>query len=321
MITVENLKKVYITYKRGHTFRETLKSLVKREKIPVQALKGISFTIEKGELLGLLGPNGAGKSTTIKILTGILFPTSGRVESYGYVPWKSRKKYVAHIGVVFGQKSQLVWDIPPLDSFYMNKAIYGIKHTEYSQRLQRMVNMLQADDIITKPTRQLSLGERMRCEFIMAMLHDPKIVFLDEPTIGLDVIAKEQIRAFIKEMNGRGVTFILTTHDMDDVEHLARRVIVINHGEIVFDGGMGELKNHLGTKKLVRLATHQKLPLLSGRGVENVRLLGEYEAELELDLSKIELNGFIKTINEKNTIRDMAIHDPPIETVIKKLYE
>ncbi|MEJ2665043.1 MAG: ATP-binding cassette domain-containing protein, partial [Spirochaetia bacterium] len=304
MITVENLKKVYITYKRGHTFRETLKSLVKREKIPVQALKGISFTIEKGELLGLLGPNGAGKSTTIKILTGILFPTSGRVESYGYVPWKSRKKYVAHIGVVFGQKSQLVWDIPPLDSFYMNKAIYGIKNAEYSQRLQRMVNMLQADDIITKPTRQLSLGERMRCEFIMAMLHDPKIVFLDEPTIGLDVIAKEQIRAFIKEMNGRGVTFILTTHDMDDVEHLARRVIVINHGEIVFDGGMGELKNHLGTKKLVRLATHQKLPPLSGRGVENVRLLGEYEAELELDLSKIELNSFIKTINEQNTIRD-----------------
>jgi ABC-2 type transport system ATP-binding protein len=243
------------------------------------------------------------------------------VESYGYVPWKSRKKYVAHIGVVFGQKSQLVWDIPPLDSFYMNKAIYGIKNAEYSQRLQRMVNMLQADDIITKPTRQLSLGERMRCEFIMAMLHDPKIVFLDEPTIGLDVIAKEQIRAFIKEMNGRGVTFILTTHDMDDVEHLARRVIVINHGEIVFDGGMDELKNHLGTKKLVRLATHQKLPPLSGRGVENVRLLGEYEAELELDLSKIELNSFIKTINEQNTIRDMAIHDPPIETVIKKLYE
>jgi ABC-2 type transport system ATP-binding protein len=321
MITVENLKKIYITYKRGHTFLETLKSMVRRVKIPVEALKGISFSIGKGELLGLLGPNGAGKSTTIKILTGILYPTSGRVESFGYVPWKARKKYVSRIGVVFGQKSQLVWDIPPLDSFYMNKAIYGIKNTEYSERLNKMTAMLKAEDIIRKPTRQLSLGERMRCEFIMAMLHNPAVVFLDEPTIGLDVIAKEQIRAFIKDMNARGVTFILTTHDMDDVEHLARRVIVINHGEIVFDGGMDELKNHLGTKKVVRVATHEKLPPLSGRGVENVRLLSEYEAELELDLSKIELNTFIKAMNAKNTIRDMAIHEPPLETVIKKLYE
>ena len=180
----------------------------------MQALKGISFSIKKGELLGLLGPNGAGKSTTIKILTGILFPTSGKVESFGYVPWKARKKYVAHIGAVFGQKSQLVWDIPPIDSFYMNKAIYDIKTEDYKKRLNKMVAMLEAKELIKKPTRQLSLGERMRCEFIIAMLHNPEIVFLDEPTIGLDVIAKEQIRVFIKEMNNRGVTFILTTHDM-----------------------------------------------------------------------------------------------------------
>jgi len=321
IIRVENLTKTYVTYKRGHTFWETLKSIFKRKKVLVEALKSISFSIEKGELLGLIGPNGAGKSTTIKILTGILFPTAGKVESYGYVPWKARKKYVAHIGVVFGQKSQLVWDIPPLDSFYMNKAIYDIKNEDYQKRLHKMVTMLQADEIIKKPTRQLSLGERMRCEFIMAMLHNPKIVFLDEPTIGLDVIAKEQIRIFIKEMNDQGVTFILTTHDMDDVEHLARRVIVINHGEIVFDGRMDALKNYLGTKKIVYLATHEKLPMLKKRGVENIRMLSDYEVELELDLAKIELNRFIKTINEKNTIRDISIHEPPIETVIKKLYE
>jgi len=321
IIRVENLTKTYVTYKRGHTFWETLKSIFKRKKVLVEALKSISFSIEKGELLGLIGPNGAGKSTTIKILTGILFPTSGKVESYGYVPWKARKKYVAHIGVVFGQKSQLVWDIPPLDSFYMNKAIYDIKSEDYQKRLNRMVSMLNAEEIIKKPTRQLSLGERMRCEFIMAMLHNPKIVFLDEPTIGLDVIAKEQIRIFIKEMNDQGVTFILTTHDMDDVEHLARRVIVINHGEIVFDGRMDALKNYLGTKKIVYLATHEKLPMLKKRGVENIRMLSDYEVELELDLAKIELNRFIKTINEKNTIRDISIHEPPIETVIKKLYE
>lgn len=321
IIKVENLTKTYITYKRGHNFREILKSIFKREKVIIEALKGISFSIEKGELLGLLGPNGAGKSTTIKILSGILFPTSGAVSSYGYVPWLARKKYVAHIGAVFGQKSQLIFDIPPIDSFYMNQAIYAIKKSDYIERLNKMVNMLEAGKIIKKPTRNLSLGERMRCEFIMAMLHNPEIVFLDEPTIGLDVIAKEKIRIFIKEMNEKGVTFILTTHDMDDVEHLAKRVIVINHGEIVFDGKMAALKNYLGTKKIVRLATHKKLGNLNNKGVENINMISDYDVELELDLAKIELNKFIKTINENNSIRDISIHEPPIETVIKKLYE
>jgi ABC-2 type transport system ATP-binding protein len=321
MITVEKLSKTYVTYKRGHSFWEIIKSIFKRETVLVQALKGISFDIKQGELVGLLGPNGAGKSTTIKILTGILFPSGGNVLSNGFVPWKARKKYVAQIGVVFGQKSQLVWDIPPIDSFYLNKAIYDIKKADYLKRLNSMVEMLDAAEIIKKPTRQLSLGERMRCEFIMAMLHNPKIVFLDEPTIGLDVIAKEKIRVFIKEMNRQGVTIILTTHDMDDVEHLARRVIVINHGEIVFDGKMDALKNHLGTKKIVHLATHEVLPDLNTKGVENVRMLSDYEAELELDLAKIELNRFIKIINEHNTLSDITIHEPPIETVIKKLYE
>jgi ABC-2 type transport system ATP-binding protein len=321
IIKVKNLSKTYITYKRGHTSWEIFKSIFKREKVLVEALKGISFSIKEGELVGFLGPNGAGKSTTIKILSGILFPTSGNVDSYGYVPWRTRKKYVANIGAVFGQKSQLIWDIPPIDSFYMNQAIYDIKKPDYKERLNKMVNMLEVGEIIKKPTRQLSLGERMRCEFIMAMLHNPRIVFLDEPTIGLDVIAKEKIRKFIKEMNEKGVTFILTTHDLDDVEHLAKRVIVINHGEIVFDGKMEELRNYLGTKKIIRLATHKKLPDLNTRGVENISLISNYEAELELDLAKIELNYFIKTINENNTIRDISIHEPPIETVIKKLYE
>ena len=320
MITVKNLKKTYITYKRGHRFLDILKSLFKRKKVLIEALKGISFTINKGDLLGLIGPNGAGKSTTIKILTGILYPTSGSVTSSGYIPWKARKKYVEHIGVVFGQKSQLVWDIPPIDSFYMNKAIYGIKKSDYEKRMKKMVEMLNAEELIQKPTRQLSLGERMRCEFIMAMLHNPKIVFLDEPTIGLDVIAKEKIRHFIKEMNDQGVTFILTTHDMDDIEHLAKRVIVINHGEIVFKGEMAALKNYMGTKKIVRLATHEKLPVLSKQGVENSKMISEYEVELELDLAKIELNQFIKIINEKTKIRDISIQEPPIETIIKKLY-
>jgi ABC-2 type transport system ATP-binding protein len=320
MITVADLKKTYVTYSRGHTFRETLKSIFVRKKIPVEALKGISFSVGEGELLGLIGPNGAGKSTTIKILTGILFPTSGTVETMGFVPWKQRKKYVALIGAVFGQKSQLVWDIPPVDSFYMNAAIYGIPKSDYTERLGRMTAMLDAGEIIRKPTRQLSLGERMRCEFIMAMLHGPMVVFLDEPTIGLDVIAKETIRTFIKEMNARGVTFILTTHDMDDIEHLARRVIVINHGEIVFQGMMGALRNHLGTKRIVRLATHEPLCRLDCNGVRSVTRISSFEAELEIDLSQTTLDRFMKRINEANTIRDISIREPQIETVIKKLY-
>jgi ABC-2 type transport system ATP-binding protein len=321
VITIENLKKTYVTYQRGERFFEVLKSMFVRRKVPVEALKGVSLRIERGELIGLLGPNGAGKSTLIKILTGILHPTAGKAECLGYVPWKSRRTYVARIGAVFGQKSQLVFDIPPVDSFHMNKAIYCIPKATYDRNLKRMVEMLDAGDIITKPTRGLSLGERMRCEFIMAMLHDPEVVFLDEPTIGLDVIAKESIRAFIQEMNAAGVTFILTTHDLDDVEHLAKRVVVINHGEIVFDGAMEALKTHLGTKKIVRLSTHEPLPSLDRPGVEKVTRVSDYEADLELDLAKIELNQFIKSIGEKNTIRDLAISDPPIETVIKKLYE
>ncbi|MBN2736642.1 MAG: ATP-binding cassette domain-containing protein [Spirochaetales bacterium] len=295
MISVEKLTKQYTTYQRGHRFWETLKSIFIRKKINVDALKGISFTIKEGELLGLIGPNGAGKSTTIKILTGILYPTGGSVQSMGYVPWKDRQKYVKHIGVVFGQKSQLIWDIPPIDSFYMNKAIYDIDHASYESRLKKMGDILNAHEIMRKPTRQLSLGERMRCEFIMAMLHNPPLVFLDEPTIGLDVIAKETIRNFIMEMNKQGVTFILTTHDMDDLEHLAKRVIVINHGEIVFEGNMESLKTHLGTKKVLRLATHENLNIQEIEGISDINRLSDFEIQLELDTKIISIDPTFRT--------------------------
>jgi ABC-2 type transport system ATP-binding protein len=321
LITIENLKKTYITYQRGEKFLEILKSMFVRKKVIVEALKSVNLTIAKGELIGLLGPNGAGKSTMIKILSGILHPTSGRAECLGYVPWKSRKKYVARIGAVFGQKTQLIFDIPAIDAFYMNRAIYGVPKADYEKNLARMTELLDAGAIMRKPVRALSLGERMRCEFIMAMLHNPEVVFLDEPTIGLDVIAKERIRGFIKEMNAAGVTFILTTHDLDDVERLAKRVVVINHGEIVFDGGMEALKTHLGNKKVIRLATHEPLPSLERPGVEKVNRISDYEANLELDLDTIDLNQFIKAVGEKNTIRDLSISEPPIEEVIKKLYE
>lgn len=320
IIQIRHLQKNYTTYQRGHTFKDIIVSLFKRKTVAVQAVKDISFDVEEGELLGYLGPNGAGKSTTLKVLTGVLFPTSGEVNVMGYTPWKQRKRYVAHIGAVFGQKSQLIWDIPPIDAFYMNKAIYSIPTSDFQQRLTDMVEMLGAQDVIQKPTRQLSLGQRMKCEFIMAMLHNPKIVFLDEPTIGLDVIAKDNIREFILEQNKRGITFILTTHDLDDVEHLAKRVIVINHGELVFDGNMQKLKSHLGQKKIVQLSTHEPLPALQNESIRIIRSISSYEVELELDVARTPLNQFIQQINAHSTIRDLSIQELPIDQIIKELY-
>lgn len=320
MIHVSDLKKTFTTYERGGTFREALLSLFIRKKKSIDALKGISFDIEEGELIGFLGPNGAGKSTTIKILTGILFPTSGNVDIMGFIPWKNRKKYVENIGAVFGQKSQLLWDIPPLDAFYLNQSIYRIPSNEFKKTVNDMVEMLDLKDLVKKPTRQLSLGERMKCEFIMAMLHKPRVVFLDEPTIGLDVIAKGKIRDFILEQNKRGTTFILTTHDLEDVEHLAKRVIVINHGEIVFDDSMEKLKYHLGEKKTVHLTTRRKIEVSTRQGIVVQKQLSDYDMEVIIDLSMIKLNEFIKKVNEESEINDMSIEGLELEHIIKDLY-
>lgn len=320
-INVENLTKIYKSYERGNTFKEAVKSLFIRKPIYVHALKNVSFSIQPGELVGFLGPNGAGKSTTLKILTGILYPTSGNVEIMGYTPWKHRKKYVAKIGAVFGQKSQLLWDIPPLDAFYLNKAIYSIPERNFKRTMNNLVELLDLKDLIRKPTRLLSLGERMKCEFVMAMLHQPEIVFLDEPTIGLDVIAKDKIREFILEMNRNGVTFILTTHDLGDVEHLARRVIVVNHGEIVFDNTIATLRRSLGVKKIIVVSTERPLPELTQPGINITNRISDYKAELELDLSVYELNKFIALVNKTSIISDLSIQEPRIENVIKELYQ
>ncbi len=320
LIEVRGLRKTFITYRRGSSFLEVIKSIFVRKKVEVRALKGIDFSIESGELVGFLGPNGAGKSTTLKILTGVLHPTAGSASVMGYVPWKQRKRYVAQIGAVFGQKSQLIWDIPPLDAFVMNQAIYGIPDREYKETLGRLTEMLGVKEIIHQPTRNLSLGERMKCEFIMAMLHGPKVVFLDEPTIGLDVIAREAIHAFITEMNARGVTFILTTHDLTDVETLARRVIVINHGEIVFDDTLDRLRGFFGSRKKIKLVTEESLEGLELPGLSLMERRTANDADYELDLSALSLDGFISRVSRDRRIRDMSIEEIPIESVIKQLY-
>ncbi|MGE5670736.1 MAG: ABC transporter ATP-binding protein [Fibrobacterota bacterium] len=319
-ISVSGLSKVYTTFHRGSTFREVVKSIFQRKTIEIHALKSIDFSIEEGELVGFLGPNGAGKSTTLKILTGVLFPSAGDVSVMGYCPWKQRQKYVAQIGAVFGQKSQLVWDIPPVDSFMMNQAIYRIPDVQFHKTMDRLVGMLEIRDQIKQPTRSLSLGERMKCEFVMAMLHNPRIVFLDEPTIGLDVIAKDRVREFIQEMNRSGVTFILTTHDLGDVERLAKRVIIVNHGEIVYDNEIDALHRHFGAKKILTVATKKACDISERPGVTVLRHLSPTDLELECDTGIVELPSLIGEMSDRFGLRDLSVQDLPIEEVIKELY-
>lgn len=321
IITVDNLTKRYETYKRGSGFKESFKSFFHREKVPVIAVNQVSFTVEAGDIIGILGPNGAGKSTTIKMLTGTLYPTEGSIEVMGFHPTKNRKAYVHQIGAVFGQKSQLIWDIPPVDSFRMNKAIYGVSDKDYEDRINRMSKLFGVEDYITRPTRVLSLGERMKCEFIMAMIHQPKVVFLDEPTIGLDVIAKQKIREFIREMNKRGTTFILTTHDLEDVEQLAKNVVIINRGEKVFDDSIENLRKVLGAKKIVQLVLQHPIENLDIEGASIEERESDLKITISVDLDVISITDFISRLSAKCDFTDISIKEMPMETIITHIYQ
>jgi ABC-2 type transport system ATP-binding protein len=320
LIEVRDLRKTYVTWRRGSSFGEVAAGIFLRRQTRIEALRGISFSIDAGELIGFLGPNGAGKSTTLKILAGVLHPTAGAVTVGGWVPWRQRRRYVATIGAVFGQKSQLIWDIPPIDSFRLNQAIYRVPDRQFGATLDRLTELLQLREVIRQPTRNLSLGERMRCEFIMSMLHSPSVVFLDEPTIGLDAIGKQAIHGFIREMNRAGVTFILTTHDLADIERLARRVIVINTGEIVFDDALDALRRYFGSRKKIRLVTEEPLDDLALPGLSLIERRGPTDADFDLDLSQLPLDAFIGRVSGSRRIRDMSIEEIPIETVIREIY-
>ncbi len=324
IITIKNLKKEYKTYKRGTSFKENLKGFFHREPIYIHAVDDVSFSVTKGSITGILGPNGAGKSTLIKMMTGVLFPTSGEISVMDFVPSKNRNKYVQNIGAVFGQKSQLIWDIPPADSFMMNAAIYDIPKKVYQERVKMMTELFDLGDIIYKPTRVLSLGERMKCEFIMAMLHNPPVVFLDEPTIGLDVIAKQKIRQFIYEMNKKGTTFILTTHDLEDVEQLAQEVIIINHGKKVFDGNLHDLKNVLGEKKIITLTLEKECEIEETiQKIKGVRLLNKIshlECVIEADLQQTKTPTLLNALSQNLPLKDFTVSELPMEEIITKIY-
>lgn len=243
MITMENVCKSYKIAKRNAGFKEACKALLRREYEEVHALRDVSFTINDGEMVGYIGPNGAGKSSTIKILSGILTPDSGQCLVDGRVPWKNRIQHVAQIGVVFGQRSQLWWDVPVIDSFELLKDIYSISGHTYRLNLEELTELLNLEELLRTPARQLSLGQRMRCEVAASLLHSPRILFLDEPTIGLDAVSKLAVREFIKKQNEvHGTTVILTTHDMQDIEALTNRIILIGKGQILMDGTLNDIK-------------------------------------------------------------------------------
>ena len=254
IIEVDGVKKYYKIAKREKGFFQTVKHLFHREYEVRKAVDDISFSIKKGEIVGFIGPNGAGKSTTIKMLSGILYPDAGTVKVNGFIPWKQRKQYVKNIGVVFGQKSQLNWDLPLIESFELMRYIYRIPKKKFDENLEYFTKLLDMESFINQPVRQLSLGQRMRGDIVASLLHSPEIVFFDEPTIGLDVVAKEKIREFIKYMNKtEQTTIIFTTHDMQDVEKVCERLIIIDLGKKIFDGSIDEIKQKYANSKSIEI--------------------------------------------------------------------
>lgn len=321
IIHVKDLKKTFRTHARKEGLFNAVKSLFRREYQTKYALNGVSFDIKEGEIVGFIGPNGAGKSTTIKALSGVLYPSSGTVHVLGYIPWKDRIKYVKNIGVVFGQKPQLNWDLPPLDTYWLNQIIYGVPKEELRKRLDYMAGLLNVKEIIKNPTRDLSLGEHMKCKLINALLHNPKLVFLDEPSIGLDVVAKDRMRQFILEVNKRyHTTFIITTHDMGDIEKLCRRIIIINHGLIVYDGSIEKIKQKYLTHKHLAVKFNEKIKKFKLKGCRIISATG-YDLKLELDTRIQAIKKVINYLITNFDVEDIIVENPPIEEIIQKIYE
>ena len=320
-ILVESLAKTYRVAERAPGLAGALRGLVRRRWREVHALVDVSFSLEAGELLAFIGPNGAGKSTTVKILSGILRPTSGRVEVGGLVPYEDRVRHVARIGVVFGQRSQLWWDLPVLDGFDLLADIYRVEPAHYRRRRDELVAMLRLEPLLAQPVRQLSLGQRMRAEFAAALLHDPEILFLDEPTIGLDAPSKLAVRAFVRRLNReQGVTVLLTTHDMHDVEALAERVIVIGQGRLLTDGPFASLRAGVLAERRLYIDFAGPAPELEIRGVM-VRARTERSLELAFDPSKIPTPKLIAAIATEHAVEDIHVDEPAIEEVIARFYD
>lgn len=321
MISVEGLNKSFKVAKRSSGLRQAAKALFYREHKIVHALNDVSFHIQPGEIVGYIGPNGAGKSTTIKVMSGILVPDGGSCSIMGYTPWKDRVPYVRNIGVVFGQRTQLWWDVPVIDSFELLRDIYKVPTAEYKQNLDLLVETLELQSLIGMPVRQLSLGQRMRCEIAASLLHSPKILFLDEPTIGLDAISKIAVRQFIKTINKeKDVTVILTTHDMNDIEALANRILLIGKGSLLYDGTVTSLRNRFGTRKSITIDYRETSDRLDIMGTEPLSWSPE-RAVLSVDTERVMISDVIAQLSSRVDLLDVAVESQPIEDIIVQLYK
>ncbi len=297
-------------------------ALFRPEYSSIEAVRRLTFQMEAGELLGFIGPNGAGKSTTIKMLTGILYPTDGDAKVLGYVPWKDRQKLAYHIGTVFGQRPQLWYHLPAIDTFTLFGKIFEMDDRETKMRIAQLSETFEIKDLLETPVRKLSLGQRMRCEVAASLLHRPKLILLDEPSIGLDVVAKQHIRDAIRDMaRQENVGVLLTSHDAGDLEALCRRVIVINHGQIVYEDKVSNLKRKFLTSKLVEVRYAEEVPAnFSLDGVELLKV-GHYGVKLRFDTQKTPVEKVLSHVTEAGSVVDITISDPPLEEVIAKIYQ
>lgn len=321
-IRVNNLIKTFQTKRKAAGLAGSFRSLLKPEYSSIEAVRSLSFQMEAGELLGFIGPNGAGKSTTIKMLTGILYPSSGDVDVLGFVPWKERQKLAFQIGTVFGQRPQLWYHLPAMDTFILFGKIYELDDRETLKRIDFLAEAFEIRDLLDVPVRKLSLGQRMRCEVAASLLHRPKLLLLDEPSIGLDVVAKQHIRDAIRRMNKEeGVGVLLTSHDAGDLEALCKRVIIVNHGQIVYEDKVSNLKRKFLATKLVEVRYAEEVSKdFSLAGVEILKV-GRYGVKLKFDTTKTPVDTVMSHISEAGDIVDITISDPPLEEVIANIYE
>ncbi len=321
-IQVTNLQKTFKTKRKAAGLSGSMRALVRPEYATVEAVRRLSFQMEAGELLGFIGPNGAGKSTTIKMLTGILLPSGGEAQVLGYTPWKQRRELAYQIGTVFGQRPQLWYHLPAIDTFTLFGKIYELEDAQTKKRIGQLSEAFEIGDLLETPVRKLSLGQRMRCEVAASLLHRPKLLLLDEPSIGLDVVAKQRIRDSIRTMaQEENVGVLLTSHDAGDLEALCKRVIIINHGQIVYEDKVSNLKRRFLTSKLVEVRYADEVPSnFSLEGTEVLKI-GHYGVKLRFDTRKTAVDRVMAALSAHGQVVDITISDPPLEEVIAKIYE
>lgn len=319
-VIVDHLVKNFEINEKGRGFVGTLSSVISPKKRLVQALKEISFSVKRGELVGFIGPNGAGKTTTLKILSGILYPTIGYVQVNSHTPWERKEAFLKSIALVMGQKNQLWWDLPAIETFELNRAIYEIPERIYKRSLDELVTLLDVEDLLSVPVRRLSLGQRMRLELVAALLHRPEVIFLDEPTIGLDLIAQKSVRDFIADYNRKNeATVLLTSHNMDDVSGLAKRVIVIDEGSIIFDGRLEELIAHFAKEKVI------KIYLSDGADVKKLEEIGKIKSlkmpEVVLSVPRPSAPSAAAEILQNFPVEDLTIEEESLDDIIRKVFQ